>query len=234
MAPQVLMIDDEKELAEATAEYLTLCGIESTYAESAAQAREMLAADPPQVILLDINMPGESGFQFCREIREHSQVPIVFVSARESDSDQILALSLGGDDYVRKPFSMAVLLAKLRRMIERTAGWGAAAPSQAARTGFQDERLTIDLAASRVWVDGQEVQIPGTEYRLLSYLVENRGRVVPKTELLDRLWNTSFVSEGALSVQIRRVRTRLEPDPDNPIYIRTVWGRGYMFERADT
>lgn len=230
MPPKVLMVDDEEELAQATTEYLTLCGIKASYVTDAEAAQEVTSTESPDLILLDINLPGASGFEFCRSLRERSSdVMILFLSARDSDSDQILALSLGGDDYMRKPFSMAVLLAKIRRMLER-----ASASQPSGRTGFQDAWLIIDLSASRVWAGGTEVPMPATEYRLLSMLVENQGRVVTKQEFLDEVWDGSFVSEGTLSVHIRRLRTRIEPDPDKPTYVRTVWGRGYLFAQPGT
>lgn len=225
MTYRVLMVEDEVELAQSTVDYLKLCGFAAQSVGSALEATRTLAGESPDLLLLDINLPGQSGFELCRQVRATSDVPIIFISARDADSDQVLALGLGGDDYVRKPFSLEVLVAKIRRMLERNATQGPTQPS-----GYADDWLRIDLDASRVWVSGDEIKVPATEYRLLDHLAANAGRVVTKQELLDELWTGGFVTEGTLSVHVRRLRTRIEPDPDNPTYLRTVWGRGYMFE----
>lgn len=222
---QVLMVEDETELARSTVEYLELCGLTAHAVGSAMEATRAIADRSPDLLLLDINLPGQSGFELCRQVRATSEMPIIFVSARDADSDQILALGLGGDDYIRKPFSLEVLVAKIRRMLERNA-----TQQVAASTGYADDWLRIDLDANRVWVSGEEIKVPATEYRLLAHLASNAGKVVAKQDLLDQLWGGDFVTEGTLSVHVRRLRTRVEPDPDNPTYLRTVWGRGYMFE----
>ncbi len=217
----VLIVDDELELAEATAEYLSAFGLSAHHVPSAEDA---LAYDEPVgVILLDVNLPGMNGFAFCRAVRAKASTPIIFTSARTGDDDQILALSVGGDDYVTKPFSLAVLLAKVRRALDR--GGAPVAPQ-----GFDDGRLRVDEAMGRTWLDGDELHLTTIEDRLLRHLVANRGRVVTKQDIIDAVWGDPFTSDGTLTVHIRRLRGRIEPDPDNPIYIKTVWGRGYLFE----
>lgn len=223
MGGKVLMIDDELELGQATTEYLTLCGFPATHIADAEHAEDVIAREQPDLILLDINLPGDNGFELCRTVRQKSQVPIIFISARDSDSDQILALDLGGDDFIIKPFSLNVLLAKIRRILERVSAQKTTAADAV------DDWLTINLSAHRVWVNGKELMIPATEFRLLELLVKNQGALVSKQQCLDHVWGGSFVSEGTLSVHIRRLRTRIERNPDRPTYIRTFWGRGYLF-----
>lgn len=217
----VLMIDDEVALAASTVEYLNLSGVSARYVTTAEDALVLLPLVTPSVILLDINLPGMSGFELCRRLRDGSEAPIVFISARSTDDDQVLALTVGGDDYIVKPFSLAVLLAKVRRLLSR---------HDAVARPFEDGHLRVDPATGRTHIDGVEVPLTALEHRLLGYLVANRGRVVAKAELLTAVWGDTLTSEGTLTQHIRRLRTRIEPDPDSPSYIRTVWGRGYLFE----
>lgn len=224
MPTDVLMIDDEEALAASTTEYLQAFGITAQYVLSAEAGFDWLAGDQARVIVLDVNLPAISGFDFCRELRQTDQTPILFLSARQSDDDQILALSLGGDDFLRKPFPLGVLLAKLRRVLDRM--------GTPLDSSYDDGWLSVDLAAGRVWAGGHEVSLKAMEYRLLSYLVANRGRVVTKPELFENVWGEAITGDGTLTVHIRRLRTQIEPDPDQPKYLRTVWGRGYLFEDA--
>lgn len=217
----VLIVEDELELAEATAEYLDAMGISSHYEPPAEAALDVLSRREAGVVLLDVNLPGDSGFAFCRQLRQASQVPVIFISARGSEDDQVLALSVGGDDYIVKPFSLAVLAAKIRRMLSRSGQHTA---------GFDDGRLRVDDEAGRVWLHNRELRLPTMEDRLLRHLVRHRGRVVTKQELFDEVWGEPFTSDGTLTVHIPRLRRRIEPDPERPTYLKTVWGRGYLFE----
>lgn len=224
----VLMVDDEQPLAVSTTEYLTAFGVSAAYVTSAEDADEFLAENEVDLVLLDINLPGASGFEFCRRLRARSDVPLVFLSARGADDDQVLALSIGGDDYVRKPYSLGVLLAKIRRILERhrtTAGRGGQA-------GYDDGWLQVDQTTDRVYLDGAEVTLTAMEHRLLRFLVDNSGRVLTKQELFEHVWPEAIASDGTLTVHIRRLRTKIERDPDQPRYIQTAWGRGYLFEDA--
>ncbi|MEI2774489.1 MAG: response regulator transcription factor [Tetrasphaera sp.] len=226
MGVQVLLVDDEDELARSTTEYLGYFGITAAHVATAASAAAFLERHDVDLVLLDVNLPDGSGFDLCRRLRAESDLPILFVSARGSDDDQILGLTLGGDDYIRKPYSLSVLLAKVRRVLERAS----AAPRREA--DYDDGHLRIDAANDRVYVDGAEVSLPALEHRLLRYLVEHRGRVLTKAELFRDVWEEAITGDGTLTVHVSRLRTRIEPDPDHPRYIRTVWGRGYLFEDA--
>ena len=217
----VLIVEDERELAEATAEYLDAMGISSHHEPTAEAALDVLSRREAGVVLLDVNLPGDSGFAFCRQLRQASQVPVIFISARGSEDDQVLALSVGGDDYIIKPFSLAVLAAKISRMLSRSGQHTA---------GFDDGRLRVDDEAGRVWLHDRELRLPTMEDRLLRHLGRHRGRVVTRQELFDEVWGEPFTSDGTLTVHIRRLRRRIEPDPERPTYLKTVWGRGYLFE----
>lgn len=225
MSHDVLMIDDESLLAASTVEYLSTFGVTATAVHSAEAALDYLASNRPALILLDVNLPGMNGFEFCRTVRRDHDTPIIFISARDSDDDQILALGVGGDDYIATPYSLAVLLAKVRRILDRLA-----TSQPAVVPAFDDGHLRIDATAERVWLDDVEITLPPLEYRLLSHLAENRGRVVTKRELFRDVWGGAAVGDATLNVHIRRLRTKIETDPANPRYIRTAWGRGYYFE----
>ncbi|HBX81956.1 MAG TPA: DNA-binding response regulator [Propionibacteriaceae bacterium] len=219
----VLIVEDERELALATAEYLEASGLATHHCLTAEDALVLLSRVTVGVVLLDVNLPAMNGFAFCRAVRATADVPIIFVSARASDDDQILALSLGGDDYVTKPFSLAVLLAKVRRALTRG--------TPLTDSGdFDDGYLHVDEASGRTWLRGVELHLTTTEDRLLRHLVRHRGRVATKQDIIDDVWGEPFTSDGTLTVHIRRLRARLEPDPEHPRYIKTVWGRGYLFE----
>lgn len=220
----VLIVDDEVELAEAVVEYLEASGFSCRHATTAEQGLALVEQASPKVVLLDVNLPGMNGFAFCRAVRARGATPIIFISARTGDDDQILALSVGGDDYVTKPFSLGVLLAKIRRALARG---GATALDTA---DFDDGRLRVEDASGRTWLDDTELHLTAIEDRLLRHLVRNRGRVATKQQIIDEVWGEPFTSDGTLAVHIRRLRSRIEIDPDNPGYIKTVWGRGYLFE----
>ncbi len=222
-AYDVLVVDDEESLAASTVEYFQAFGLRAAHTGTAEGAEAFLAASTARVVLLDINLPGMNGFELCRRIRRRADTPIVFLSARESDDDQILALGIGGDDFVRKPCSLAVLLAKVRRVLERL---DAAGPDA---SGYDDGRLRFDPAADRFWLNGIDLSLTTMEHRLLRYLVTHRERALPKQELFEQVWGDAITGDGTLSVHIRRLRARIEPDPERPTYIETLWGRGYLF-----
>ncbi|CAM3126189.1 response regulator transcription factor [Actinomyces slackii] len=241
---EVLLVEDEADLAAAVRDYLEAFGLSVHHCPDAESALAAASWRAPGVVLLDVGLPGMSGYELCRRLRAISQVPIIFVSARASDVDQVQGLSLGGDDYVTKPFSLAVLLAKVRRALERTAAGGTAPavdqaddpadPADPAgpppTPGFDDGRLRVEASTGRTYLDGDEVHLTALEDRILRHLVAHRGAVRTKEEIIRAVWGDEYTSEGTLSAHMRRLRTRVEPDPDSPTYIRTVWGRGYLFE----
>jgi two-component system response regulator RegX3 len=219
-----LIIDDEISIAETICEYFNLFGLTSACATDYQAGLAAATEQQPSLILLDVNLNGQSGFSLCKTLRETSDVPILFISARNTDDDVLAGLGVGGDDYVTKPFSMAVLLAKAKAMLKR--GAAKTAPQETARFG----KVEIDRGSGNVWRGGGPVKLKPMEQKLLLYLLDNRGRRVSKDELLEKVWGDTFIGEGTLSVHIRHLREKLEDDPKNPRYIKTVWGSGYMFE----
>lgn len=221
MTYDCLIIDDEKMLAQSTAEYFNLFGVNTALAYSASDCRDFFRENTARLLLLDINLGDGSGFSLCRELRKTTEIPILFISARTSDDDKIIALSIGGDDYIQKPYSLGVLLAKVKVVLKR---YGSREPQ-----GYADDRLTVDFQTREVFVDERPVKLTSLEFRLLSCLIQNEGRVLSKQELFEKVWEDKFTGDGTLNVHIRRIREAIEREPGNPAYIITVWGDGYRF-----
>lgn len=221
MVYDCLIIDDEKLLADSTAEYFNLFGVKTAVAYSALECRDFLKENTARLLLLDINLGDGSGFELCRELRETTEIPILFISARTSDDDKIIALSIGGDDYIQKPYSLAVLLAKVRAVLKRY--------GSREQTKYEDGRLTVDFNSREVLVDREPVKLTSLEFKLLAYLVQNAGRVISKQELFEKVWEDKFTGDGTLNVHIRKIREAIERKPGSPEYIITAWGDGYRF-----
>ena len=219
-----LVIDDEESIAVTICEYFNLFDVSCEYAVDYEAGIRAASEKQPSLILLDINLGGKSGFDLCKKLRESSDVPIIFVSARNTDDDILAALGIGGDDYVTKPFSMAVLLAKAKAVLKRSA------VQKPVQTLLQFGDIEIDRASDRVTRSGEVVKLKPMELKLLLYLYDNQGRRVTKDELLKEVRGDIYVGEGTLSVHIRHLREKLEDDPGNPLYLKTMWGSGYMFE----
>lgn len=171
--------------------------------------------------MLDINLGDGSGFELCKELRETTEIPILFISARTSDDDKIIALNIGGDDYIQKPYSLGVLLAKVKAVLKR---YGSRESAK-----YADGRLTVDFHTRQVFVEKAPVKLTSLEFKLLAYLVQNEGRVISKQELFERVWEDKFTGDGTLNVHVRKIREAIEKEPGNPEYIITVWGDGYKF-----
>lgn len=225
MTYDCLIIDDEKLLADSTAQYFNLFGVKTALAYSASDCRAFFRENDARLLLLDITLGDGSGFELCRELQENTEIPILFISARTSDDDQIIALSIGGDDYIRKPCSLGVLLAKVKAVLKR---YGGRDPGK-----YADGYLTVDYGARQVSAGGAQVKLTSLEFRLLAYLMQNPGRVVSKQELFEKVWADKFTGDGTLNVHIRRIREAVEREPGNPEYIVTVWGDGYKFMGAN-
>lgn len=216
-----LVIDDEKVLADSTAEYFNLFGVNTVAVYSVDDCRKFFKENTAELILLDINLGDGNGFDLCKELRETTNIPILFISARTSDDDKIIALNIGGDDYVQKPYSLGVLLAKVKPVLKRY--------GQATITEYNDEYLTVNFLSKQVKVKGVMVKLTALEYRLLIYLIENKDKVISKKELFEKVWEDKFTGDGTLNVHIRRLREAIEANPNEPKYILTVWGDGYKF-----
>ena len=231
MKYECLIIDDEQLLADNTCEYFNMFDIKAKAVYSKKEALDFLKNNEVSLILLDINLGDGSGFELCRTIRETLNIPILFVSARNTDDDKILALNIGGDDYIEKPYSLGVLLAKVKVIFKRMAvTYTDGADSEKGMSGdYNDGHLKVDSINREITVDGQICRLTSIEVRLLIYMTENKDRLITKQELFDNVWNDKFTTDGTLNVHIRKIREEIEPDVNNPSYIVTVWKEGYRF-----
>ncbi len=218
-----LIVDDEMPLAVSTSEYFNMFGITAAYVGSAEECMGFLSENSVDLLLLDINLCGDSGFTLCKALRQDYDLPILFISARTSDDDVLIALNIGGDDYIKKPYSLSVLLAKVRVYLKRFC------PDKA-EDAYENENFKLDFATECLTVSGAEVALNPMEYKLLGYLIHNKGRVIPKEELFEEVWGDKLTGDGTLNVHIRHLREKIEINPENPIYIKTLWGRGYLFK----
>ena len=225
-----LIIDDEKTLADNTCEYFNMFEVKTKAVYSQAEALEFLKNDEASVVLLDINLSDGSGFTLCKSIRETMNIPILFISARNTDDDKIIALNIGGDDYIEKPYSLGVLLAKVRVVLKRYKNVGGENDNAAKKAAaYDDGHLRLDDRNKKVFVDGAEKKLTSLEDRLLKYLTDNHDRLVTKNELFDNVWNDKYTGDGTLNVHIRKIREEIEEKPADPSYIVTVWKEGYRF-----
>jgi len=219
-----LIVDDEVELTKMTAEYFEMFGVSTSVANDRDSCLNFLAENTCDVVLLDVNLGDQSGFELCKKIREESDIPILFISARQSDDDVLIALNIGGDDYVKKPYTLSVLLAKVKVILRRNSG------SAPADTSPKTEESPIDRSTMSVTIDGKKIQLKAREFALMDYLYEHKNTIVTKNDIFEAVWGDSFYSDGTLNVHIRRLREKIEEDPNDPRYIKTIWGTGYMLE----
>lgn len=229
---QCLIVDDEIELAQATCEYFTLFDVKTTYVTGAKECEDFLASNQVDLLLLDINLQAESGFALCKKLRETLDIPILFISARQNDDDVLVALNIGGDDYIKKPYTLSVLLAKVKIALKRMVVHGIE------KRGIEKEGINIEIKNGmyldhnlmKALLPGREVALKAKEFKLLSYLYENANKIVTKDALFAAVWGDSFYSDGTLNVHIRKLREKIEENPNEPKMIKTVWGTGYLLE----
>lgn len=220
-----LIVDDEKAIADNTCEYFNMFDVKTKACYSMAEALSFFSENETGLVLLDINLGDGSGFELCKHIRESLNIPILFISARNTDDDKIIALNIGGDDYVEKPYSLGVLLAKVKVMLRR---FGAMEEKPQADI-FTDGDLSVDKKNKTVTISGEPKKLTSMEFSLLCYLIENPDRLITKAELFDNVWKDKFTSDGTLNVHIRKLREAIEEDPKNPLRIQTVWKEGYKY-----
>jgi len=221
---RVLVVDDEPQILRALGINLRARGYDVDLAPDGERALDVAARHHPDVVVLDLGLPGIDGVDVIRGLRGWSQVPIVVLSVRDAEGDKVAALDAGADDYVTKPFGMDELLARLRAALRRTV------PAEEEAL-VETADFTIDLAAKKVRRDGEEVRLTPTEWHLVEVLVRNRGRLVAQTQLLQEVWGPQYHDEtNYLRVFMAQVRRKLEPEPAQPRYFITEPGMGYRFE----
>ena len=248
-----LIVDDETELAKMTTEYFNMFEVKPAFVESGAECFVFLKENSVDLILLDINLGDGTGFDVCKKLREEMQLPILFVSARQSDDDVLIALSVGGDDYVKKPYSLSVLLAKVKvnlkrvEQMEKVKSEAASASREGTADGIicdhcghevgdhahekeKSAHFELDEPTMSVILDGERIGLKAKEYALLECLYRHKNTIVKKEVLFDEVWGDSFFSDSTLNVHIRKLREKLEKNPNDPALIKTVWGTGYYLE----
>jgi len=224
---RILIADDDPSILKLMTIYLKQAGYEPILASDGKEALSLVEAEDPALVILDIRMPGMNGFEVCRHIRASSDIPIIMLTISNQDEDVLQGLKSGADDYVTKPFSVEVLLARIQAVLRRTKF-----PEEVARPEFHSGELVIDFEQHRVSIAGKEVKLTATEYKILSLLASNAGRVFTQDQLLEKVWGWEYRGEShILQVSISRLREKIENNPRDPKYILTRVGIGYSFPK---
>ncbi|CAN2172858.1 OmpR Response regulators consisting of a CheY-like receiver domain and a winged-helix DNA-binding domain [Candidatus Nanopelagicaceae bacterium] len=227
---RILVVEDEETLAEAIAFLLGKEGFEVTVAASGPDAIAQFEKSGADLILLDLMLPGLSGTEVCRQIRAKSAVPIIMLTAKDSEIDKVVGLEIGADDYVTKPYSSRELIARIRAVLRRGELLDSADEGAVLEVG----PVRMDTDRHVISVNGAQVAIPLKEFELLEFLMRNAGRVLTRIQLIDRVWGSDYVGDTkTLDVHIKRLRAKIEKDPANPEFIQTVRGMGYKMERSN-
>ena len=224
----VLIVEDEESLADPLAFLLRKEGFEATVVADGPTALAEFDRAGADIVLLDLMLPGMSGTDVCKQLRAKSSVPVIMVTARDSEIDKVVGLELGADDYVTKPYSARELIARIRAVLRR----GADADDTAAIDGvLESGSVRMDVERHVVSVNGDPITLPLKEFDLLEYLMRNSGRVLTRGQLIDRVWGADYVGDTkTLDVHVKRLRSKIEADPANPVHLVTVRGLGYKLE----
>lgn len=224
---KILVVEDEASLSEAIAFLLSKEGFEVAVAETGPAALEKFEHEGADLILLDLMLPGLPGTEVCRQIRTKSSVPIIMLTAKDSEIDKVVGLEIGADDYVTKPYSSRELIARIRAVLRR----GELIETEAEVGILQVGPVRLDIDRHLLSVNGVPVSLPLKEFELLEFLMRNSGRVLTRMQLIDRVWGSDYVGDTkTLDVHIKRLRAKIEKDPANPEFIQTVRGLGYKIE----
>ncbi len=224
---RVLVVEDEESFSDALSYMLRKEGFEVSVAPTGTSALTQFDRTGADIVLLDLMLPEMSGTEVCRQLRQRSHVPIIMVTARDSEIDKVVGLEIGADDYVTKPYSPRELVARIRAVLRRQ---GDPAPETSTPT-LAAGPVRMDVERHVVTVDGASVQLPLKEFELLELLLRNAGRVLTRGQLIDRVWGADYVGDTkTLDVHVKRLRSKVEPEPSAPRYIVTVRGLGYKFE----
>lgn len=230
---RILIVDDDMDLSMLIMDMLEDKGYSASMVGSLDEAYTILEKEQFHLILLDINLPDGTGFSFCEELRRVSTVPVIFASARTSEDDKIVGLDMGGDDYIPKPYSLKELMSRINSLLRRTYGFESEGTKYILKAG-KDNTIEIDTATRTVKKQGTVVNLSLREYDLLSYMAEKKGQALAKDKLISDVWGAfTEVEPSTLTVHIRWLREKLEKDPSNPVFVKTVWGVGYMIQEVE-
>ncbi len=224
-APRVMIVEDDERLATLTSDYLSANGLSVTVVSNGNEAIRRIPAEQPDIVVLDLMLPGADGLAVCREVRRYYRNPILMLTARTDDMDQVLGLEMGADDYVAKPVKPRLLLARVRALLRRIEPDAESPPSR-----LQFANLVIDNSAREVILDGQSVEMTSAEYDLLWLLASHAGKVLSRETIFERLRGIQYDGQDrSIDVRISRIRPKVGDDPDNPRRIKTVRSKGYLF-----
>ena len=223
---KVLVVEDEMNLREPLVIQLQREGYQTIEAEDGIRAVALFESEQPDLILLDLMLPGKSGSEVCRAIRATSNVPIIMLTAKDTEIDKVVGLEIGADDYITKPYSTRELLARMKAVLRRTVE-----PAVVAGNLIEAGPVSMDLERHQVFVHGEKVAMPLKEFELLELLLENVNRVLTRGQIIDRVWGSNYFGDTkTLDVHIKRIRSKIEDDPARPVHLLTVRGLGYKFE----
>jgi two-component system response regulator RegX3 len=223
---RVLVVEDEQSLREPLVYLLEKEGYEVLDAADGNAAIDLFRSSNPDIVLLDLMMPGMSGNEVCRVIRQTSNVPVIMLTAKDSEIDKVVGLEIGADDYVTKPYSTRELLARMKAVLRRNSE-----PTPVTDGLLEGGPVSMDVDRHMVFVNGQKVAMPLKEFELLELLLENRNRVLTRAQIIDRVWGSNYFGDTkTLDVHVKRIRSKIEDDPARPVHLVTVRGLGYKFE----
>jgi DNA-binding response OmpR family regulator len=225
---RVLVVDDDETVRDVVRRYLELAGHEVTVVGDGEKALALVAGAVPDLIVLDLMLPGIDGLEVCRRIRQHSPVPVVMLTALGEEENRIAGLQLGADDYVTKPFSPRELALRVSSVLRRAR----AVPAPSSVQVLEDRDLTLDVGARKAVLRGVDLSLTTREFDLLVFLMTNAGTAFSRVELLERVWGWDFGDQSTVTVHVRRLREKIELVPAKPVRIATVWGVGYRYDRS--
>lgn len=224
---KILIVEDDLQIQTLIRDYVNASGYIAVTASDGEEALQKFESEKPKLALLDIILPKIDGFELCRKIRSESTIPIIMISSKKEDTDKILALGLGADDYIEKPFSPRVLIAKIQSQFRRVNVLSGTPQSET----FAIRDLELDVKARTVIVKGEQVPFSVKEFEILHYLMLNKNQALSREKIFDEIWGyNEFGDINTVTVHMRKIREKIELDPSNPEYIETVWGIGYKFK----
>ena len=226
--PTILVVDDDPTLVEVVSGYLERAGLDVLEASDGIRAIEAAREHAPDLVVLDLTLPGLDGFEVFRRLRaDRGDLPVVMLTARGEESDRVLGLEIGADDYVTKPFSSRELVLRIQSILRRSA------PTPAAPGGtLKDGTLRVDRRRHQTWLDGEPLALTAREYDLLVHLMSHPGTAFSRRELMEQVWGWEYGDESTVTVHVRRLREKVETDPARPVRLQTVWGVGYRWDGA--